>query len=325
MENGSSAFYLSTFEASYSVQMVIFGLCLPLYAATVVANLLVFVAVLVCPELHKPMYLFLGNMAVADIVGCTSSLPKQLQILLTGDTEILYESCLVQMFSIHVFCNVEVLTLSVMAFDRYVAICHPLRYHTIVTAKKTLGVLLLMWTVTSAVYGALTFLAAQLKFGDNRKIQGILCDNMGMILLAESNTNVNFAYGSILMVIHFIFTLVFISFSYLNIFIECRIKRSTEITKHGLNTLLTHFLALSLFFFAIFVSAITPRFIKDFNTPALRNMRCIFQFGACIVPMTNVLIYCLRTKQLRKGMRMCCKNAFFGTLFPPFSKVSNVS
>ncbi|XP_061431401.1 olfactory receptor-like protein OLF4 [Lethenteron reissneri] len=325
MENDSSAFYLSTFEASYSVQMVIFGLCLPLYVATVVANLLVFVAVLMCPELHKPMYLFLGNMAVADIVGCTSIVPKQLQILLTGDGEILHESCFVQMFSIHVFCNVEVLTLSVMAFDRYVAICHPLRYHTIITAKKTLGVLMLMWTVTSAVFGALTFLAAQLKFGNNRKIQGILCDNMGMILLAESDTNISYIYGSILMLLFFILPLVFISYSYLNIFIECRIKRSTEITKHGLNTLLTHFLALSIFFFAVFVSTVTPRFIKDFNTPALRNMRCLFQFGAFIVPMTNVLIYCLRTKQLRKGMRVCCKNAFFGTLFPTFSKVSNVS
>ncbi|XP_042202119.1 putative olfactory receptor 13C6 [Callorhinchus milii] len=173
MENGSSAFYLSTFEASYSMQMVIFGLCLLLYVITVVANLLVFVAVLMCPELHKPMYFFLGNMALVDIIGCTSSVPKQLQILLTGDTKILYESCLVQMFCVHVFANFESLTLSLMAFDRYVAICHPLRYHTIVTAKKTLGVLVLIWVIASPACMALALLVTPLNFSDdNRKIQG---------------------------------------------------------------------------------------------------------------------------------------------------------
>uniref|UniRef100_S4RWF7 G-protein coupled receptors family 1 profile domain-containing protein n=1 Tax=Petromyzon marinus TaxID=7757 RepID=S4RWF7_PETMA len=101
--------------------------------------------------MHKPMYLFLGNMAVADIVGCTSSLPKQLQILLTGDTEILYESCLVQMFSIHVFCNVEVLTLLNFFMKKYTSVCVTVHYGVQImhTVKCYLAVL-----IGGATYGA---------------------------------------------------------------------------------------------------------------------------------------------------------------------------
>ncbi|XP_078472797.1 putative olfactory receptor 7A2 [Lampetra fluviatilis] len=327
MENGSSAFYLSTFEASYSVQMVIFGLCLLLYVITVVANLLVFVAVLMCPELHKPMYLFLGNMALADIIGCTSSVPKQLQILLTGDTKILYESCLVQMFYVHVFANLESLTLSLMAFDRYVAICHPLRYHTIVTAKKTLGVLVLIWVIATSACMTLALLVTRLNFSDdNRKIQGILCDHMGVVVLAESDIKVNNAYGTALTVFLFFLPLIFISYSYLKIFIECRIKRSAEITKHGLNTLLTHFLALLIFFISVLGSTFIPRYIKDFKTPIVRNVRCFLQFGILAIPMANALIYFFRTKELRKGIMTSCKHIFLiRTLFPRFLKVSSIS
>nr|XP_032831147.1 olfactory receptor 1496-like isoform X1 [Petromyzon marinus]XP_032831148.1 olfactory receptor 1496-like isoform X1 [Petromyzon marinus]XP_032831149.1 olfactory receptor 1496-like isoform X1 [Petromyzon marinus] len=327
MENGSSAFYLSTFQASYSVQMVIFGLCLLLYAITVVANLLVFVAVLVCPELHKPMYLFLGNMAVADIVACTSSVPKQLQILLTGDTKILYESCLVQIFSVHVFGNLESLILSVMAFDRYVAICHPLRYHTIVTAKKTLGVLVLIWVISTSACMILPLLVTRLNFSDdNRKIQGILCDHMGVVVLAESDIKVNNAYGTVQMVLLFLLPLIFISYSYLRIFIECRIKRSAEITKHGLNTLLTHFLALLIFFICTLGSIIIPRYFKDLKTPTVLNIRCFLQFGILAIPMSNALIYFFRTKELRKGIMKSCQHIFLlRTLFPKFFKDSSIS
>uniref|UniRef100_S4RPH3 G-protein coupled receptors family 1 profile domain-containing protein n=1 Tax=Petromyzon marinus TaxID=7757 RepID=S4RPH3_PETMA len=238
--------------------------------------------------MHKPMYLFLGNMAVADIVACTSSVPKQLQILLTGDTKILYESCLVQIFSVHVFGNLESLIL--------------------------LGVLVLIWVISTSACMILPLLVTRLNFSDdNRKIQGILCDHMGVVVLAESDIKVNNAYGTVQMVLLFLLPLIFISYSYLRIFIECRIKRSAEITKHGLNTLLTHFLALLIFFICTLGSIMIPRYFKDLKTPTVLN------FGILAIPMSNALIYFFRTKELRKGIMKSCQHIFLlRTLFPKF-------
>ncbi|CAN0300661.1 unnamed protein product, partial [Lampetra planeri] len=299
--------------AESDIKMVIFGLCLLLYVITVVANLLVFVAVLMCPELHKPMYLLLGNMALVDIIGCTSSVPKQLQILLTGDTKILYESCLVQMFYVHVFANFESLTLSLMAFDRYVAICHPLRYHTIVTAKKTLGVLVLIWVIATPACMTLALLVRTINFSDgNRKIQGIFCDHLGVIMpgifcdysgfvrLSIGDTRVYETYILAFVVTLYALPLCVIGHTYARIIIECKRTRSRDFKRKAVHTLLTHFFLLSVFFGSLFIAVLVPRLVRDSQSVQARNIRCVAEFVSFILPIANVSIYFFRTKELRK-------------------------
>ncbi|XP_042202509.1 olfactory receptor 10G6-like [Callorhinchus milii] len=127
-----------TFEAPYSIHVLIFSLCLAMYLTITATNLLVLVTVTVSTDLHKPMHIFLCNLAIDDIIISTGGLPKQLQVLLTGNREILYVSCVAQMFTIHMSALNEIFTLAIMSVDRYLAICYPLHYNTKATAKRSI-------------------------------------------------------------------------------------------------------------------------------------------------------------------------------------------
>ncbi|CAN0300878.1 unnamed protein product, partial [Lampetra planeri] len=131
MEGNDSYVILGTLEAPHNVRVLAFTLCLTVFVASLLANLLVLLSVVVRPQLHKPVYAFMCNLMTADIIGCTVSLPQQLYIFLTGDTRIPRSSCIAQMFSINLFIGIECFALASMSVDRYIAICHPLRYHAI--------------------------------------------------------------------------------------------------------------------------------------------------------------------------------------------------
>ncbi|CAN0300932.1 unnamed protein product [Lampetra planeri] len=306
MENSSSVVYLATFQAPYLVKVVIFSLCVPLFVITVVGNLLVLVTVAASRNLHKPMHIFLCNLVVNDAIGCTSSVPKQLHIILTGDTQIFYSSCIVQMFWIHFFSISEIFTLTAMAYDRYLAVCYPLRYHAIITNRRAVIATIVICTLAAVIAGSQTILIIPLKLKDkDRQVDGIHCDNMGILQLSASDTRINESYGSALIVIDVV-ALGIIGYTYFKIIVECKKSRLNQARNKSLETLITHFLALSIFFVAIFVAILVPRFIKKTEDSASRNIKSTSQLAVFVVPIANVTIYLFRTKALKKAIVFHC-------------------
>ncbi|XP_061431368.1 putative gustatory receptor clone PTE01 [Lethenteron reissneri] len=302
MENSSSFFYLSTFEASHEVILLIFSMCLPLYLITVLVNLLVLVVVATCAELHKPMYIFLCNLAIGDIIGSTSVVPKQLHIFLTRDKHILRVFCFAQMFWVNCFVSNEFFTLAAMSFDRYVAICSPLHYHAIVTTKRALLGSLLIWMVSVAIEIVINVLLKRLEFSEaDEHVQGMFCDHAGILRLATSNTGVNEAYGTWVIASTVALPLCAIACSYYKIIQQCIRMKSSDFNRKTFYTLVTHFSALAICFSAVFICTLVPRIVKDFQSDFVRNLRCAFQISIFLVPIANVLIYVFRTKELRNA------------------------
>ncbi|XP_078472926.1 olfactory receptor 2A12-like [Lampetra planeri] len=302
-ESTSDGFFLATFEYPEHIKVLIFVVLLMIYAFAVLGNGLVAITIAVSQELHKPMHILLWNLSIVDIIGCTCSVPKQLHILVTGDTGISKAACVVQAFCVHSFASMEVLTLAVMAFDRYVAICTRLHYHSVVTNRRSVAVVVVIWTLTVIVLLALNALIIPMTFADDKKqIQGIFCDNTGIVVHATSDTRTNTSLGSALVVFYNGPSMCLIAFTYLRILTECRKRRSSEFRRKALHTFVTHFLALFMFFLSVFMVFLIGRFTKDDRSVQTRNTRSIVELAILVMPVANVLIYCVRMGELRKAM-----------------------
>ncbi|CAN0236013.1 unnamed protein product [Lampetra fluviatilis] len=323
MENRSSVLLLATFEAPYSIQVLIFSLCLAMYLTITAANLLVLVTVAVSTDLHKPMHIFLCNLAIGDIIISTGGLPKQLHVLLTGDREILYVSCVAQMFTLHISGKNEILTLAMMSVDRYMAICYPLHYHTKVTAKRSIFTALLSWLIAIVTVSIIVILQLSMQLREkNRQIEGIVCDNMGLLKLAVGDTSKMDVVGSSMVATLVVFPLCVVAYTYVRIFIECK-NSSSAFRSKAMHTFGTHFMALAVFFTSVFLDILFPRFVKDADSEGI-NLRCATQLVFLLSPIANVLIYCLRTLELRLAINTQLNNILRKVHFCPTIKV-NVS
>nr|XP_032831181.1 olfactory receptor 4K2-like [Petromyzon marinus] len=270
-----------------------------MYLTITAANLLVLVTVAVSTDLHKPMHKFLCNLVIGDIIGSIGGLPKQLQVLLTGNREILFIPCVTQTFTLHIFAINEILTLAMMSVDCYLAICYPLHYHTNVTAKRSIFIALLSWLISiiSVSIQATFILSITLK-ENNREIQGIVCDNVGIVSSAANDTSEIEAYAKSKIFVTVGFPFCVIAYTYIQVLIECK-NSTSEFRSKALHTFGTHFMALAIFFTALFLDILLPRFVKDADSEGVRNLRSSVQLVFLLRPVANILIYCLRTTELR--------------------------
>ncbi|MBZ3869547.1 Olfactory receptor 7G1 [Sciurus carolinensis] len=149
-----SEFLLLVLTEDPELQPLIFSLFLSMYLVTILGNLLIILAVSSDPHLHTPMYFFLSNLSFTDICISTTTIPKMLANLQAQDQSITYTGCLSQVCSVLIFGGLENGLLAVMAYDRYVAICHPLMYTVIM--NPCLCVFLVLFSLSiSTVHGLL--------------------------------------------------------------------------------------------------------------------------------------------------------------------------
>uniref|UniRef100_S4RWC2 G-protein coupled receptors family 1 profile domain-containing protein n=1 Tax=Petromyzon marinus TaxID=7757 RepID=S4RWC2_PETMA len=283
MEGNDSYVILGTLEAPHNVRLLAFTLCLIVFVASLLANLLVLLSVVVRPQLHKPVYAFMCNLMTADIIGCTGSLPQQLYIFLTGDTRIPRSSCIAQMFSMNLFVGLECFALALMAIAA-------------------------IWGFVGAVLVPLTILVNALKLRDgDRQIQGVICDYMGFVRLSQGDTQLQAVYSTAMVVVLFVVPLLLIAYTYARVIVECARTRRSDFKAKAVNTFLTHFFMLAVFFVATFLSVLVSRLVKDLQSAQARNMRYAAGFSTFFIPMANVSIYVFRTKELRREVTHCLR------------------
>ncbi|XP_068942002.1 olfactory receptor 1f45-like [Petaurus breviceps papuanus] len=191
MENQTSIYEFLLLAFS-SHQDLLFPLFLALYLAALLGNLLILVAVGSDSRLHTPMYVLLVNLSLADLCFTSATVPRLLYALLTGDQTITYSACLSQVFFFLMAGNVDSYVLAAMAWDRYVAICKPLHYATVVTLPRCLVLLgaVLVGTALNSVLH--TALLARLTFCSNHALPYFFCDIHPLLHLACSDTSLNY-------------------------------------------------------------------------------------------------------------------------------------
>ena len=186
-----SQFLLLGFSEETELQPIIFGLFFSMYLITVFGNLLIILAVSSDSHLHTPMYFFLSNLSFVDICFTSTIIPKMLWNIQTQSQVITYEGCITQMYFYILFAELDDILLTVMAYDRYVAICHPLHYMVIMNLRLC-GLLVLISWVLIALYSLLhSLMVLRLSFCPEMQIPHFFCELSQVVQLASSDNFLN--------------------------------------------------------------------------------------------------------------------------------------
>nr|XP_003423787.1 olfactory receptor 4L1-like [Loxodonta africana] len=288
-------FILLGFSGPWKLQiffLVIFSL---IYGATVMGNILIMVTVTFSSTLRSPMYFLLGNLSFLDMCLSTVTTPKMITDLLTAHKTISLWGCMAQMFFMHFFGDAEMTLLIAMAFDRYVAICKPLHYRTIMSPRLLSGFVILPWTIGFIHTMSQMILTMNLPFCGHNIVDNIFCDLPLVIKLAciETYTLELFviADSGLLSFICFVLLLV----SYTVILVTVRQKSSGGLAK-ALSTLSAHIIVVTLFFGPCI-------FIYAWPFSSFTGNKILAVFYTVITPLLNPLIYTLRNQKMQEAMK----------------------
>ncbi|KAG3285953.1 olfactory receptor 52A5-like [Ictidomys tridecemlineatus] len=269
-----------------------------MYIIAVTGNSLILVIIKKENSLHIPMYIFLAMLAATDMALSTCILPKMLGIFWFHWPEISFDACLLQMGLIHSFQATESGILLAMALDRYVAICNPLRHATIFS-QKLLTHLGVGVTLRAAilVLPTLLLIKCRLKLYQTTVISHSYCEHMAIVKLAAENIRVNKIYGLFVAFAILGFDIIFITMSYVRIFVTVFQLPQKEARVKAFNTCVAHICVFLPFYLLAFFSFFTHRFgshIPPYVHILLSNLYLL------VPPFLNPIVYGVKTKEIRR-------------------------
>ncbi|XP_012509756.1 PREDICTED: olfactory receptor 56B4 [Propithecus coquereli] len=270
-----------------------------LYLLALGANILIMVTIQREPMLHEPMYHFLSILAVVDIGLATTIMPKILAIFWFDAKAISLPECFAQIYAIHCFFCMESGIFLCMAVDRYIAICHPLQYPSIVTQAFVLKATGFMMLRNGLLTIPVPVLAAQRNYCSGNEIDHCLCSNLGVISLACDDITVNKFYQLMLAWVLVGSDMVLVFSSYALILHSVLRLNSAEATSKALSTCSSHLILILFFYTGIIVVSVTH--LAEKNIPLIPILLNVLH--NVIPPALNPMVYALRMHDLRLGFQ----------------------
>ncbi|XP_013216895.2 olfactory receptor 7G2 [Ictidomys tridecemlineatus] len=293
-----SEFLLLGLTEDPALQPLIFSLFLSMYLVTILGNLLIILAVSSDSHLHTPMYFFLANLSFTDICLSSNIIPKMLVNILTQNKSITYTACLTQVCFVLLFGGVETCLLTVMAYDRYVAICHPLRY-TVIMNPRLCGLLMLFSLLISLVDALLhTLMVLRLSFCTALQMPHFFCELAQIIKLSCSD---HFIDNILIYVVACLFGGVPVSgiiFSYVHIVSSVLRMPSAEGKHKAFSTCGSHLSVVSLFY-----GSGLGVYISSAVTDSPRKTAVASVMYTLVPQMLNPFIYSLRNRDMEEALR----------------------
>ncbi|XP_074496822.1 olfactory receptor 10A6-like [Sebastes fasciatus] len=272
-----------------------FLLIMSLYVFIVSANVLLIVVICSNRSLHEPMYLFLCSLFVNELYGSTGLFPFLLVQILSDIHTVAAPLCFLQIYLIHFYGSVELFTLGVMSYDRYLAICCPLQYNSRMSGGRVAVLTAFVWFYSVLATVVMMSLSVPLQLCGNM-INKVYCDNYSIVKLACSDTTVNNIYGIVYIFTVIVSLIILILFSYMRILRVC-FSGCKQTRQKAVSTCTPHLASLLNFSFGAFFEIVQGRF----NMKYVPNMLRVFLslYWLTCQPLFNPLLYGLNMSKIR--------------------------
>uniref|UniRef100_A0A8C3VYS8 Olfactory receptor n=1 Tax=Catagonus wagneri TaxID=51154 RepID=A0A8C3VYS8_9CETA len=303
-----SEFVFLGFTSSWEIQLLLFVFSFLFYSASIMGNLVIVFTVTLDSHLHSPMYFLLANLSVIDMIFCSIIAPKMIGDIFKKHKAISFCGCITQIFFSHAVGGTEMVLLITMAFDRYVAICKPLHYLTIMNPRICLGFLVISWIIGLIHSLAQLVFVVDLPFCGPNVLDSFYCDLPRLLRLACTDTQelefmvtVNSGLISVGSFVLLIISYIFILFTVW--------KYASGGSSKALSTLSAHITVVVLYFGPLM-------FFYTWPSPTSHLDKYLAIFDAFITPFLNPVIYTFRNKEMKVAMRR---------LFSPLVHYRNIS
>uniref|UniRef100_A0A8C3VY92 Olfactory receptor n=1 Tax=Catagonus wagneri TaxID=51154 RepID=A0A8C3VY92_9CETA len=287
-------FRLRGLSINQNLQMASFAMFFIFYVLTMTGNTLIVITIIYDRRLHTPMYFFLSNLSFIDVCHSTVTVPKMLMDTWSEEKLIFFDACVTQMFFLHLFACTEIFLLTVMAYDRYVAICNPLQYMTVMNWKVCVLLAVALWTGGTIHSIALTSLTIRLPYCGPDEIDNFFCDVPQVIKLACTNTYILeiliVSNSGLISVVCFVVLVV----SYAVILLNLR-QQISEGRRKALSTCAAHLTVVTLFLGHCI-------FIYSRPSTSLPGDKVVSVFFTAVTPLLNPIIYTLRNEDMKNAL-----------------------
>ena len=274
-----------------------------LYMAAISGNLLIMVTISASPTLHTPMYFFLVNLAVVDILCTSTILPKLLDSMMTGRT-ISYGGCMAQLFFFTWSLGVELLLFSAMAYDRFVAICCPLHYSTWMGPRVCAFLAGIVWAISLTNTSINSSLVLRLPFCSSNVVEHFFCEIPPLLKLSCAPTQLNeaMAFAADVFLAVGNFSVIILSYGFI---VASILKiRSAEGKQRAFSTCSAHLIVVTMYY-----STVIYTYIRPSSSYSLNKDKVVSIIYTSVAPTLNPLIYTLRNKDVKVALRRllsCC-------------------
>ncbi|XP_055971789.1 olfactory receptor 6C2-like [Sorex fumeus] len=279
------------------LQILLFIFLLITYMLSITGNLIILVITLMDVRLKTAMYYFLQNFSILEILFTSVDIPRLLYSIATGDKTITYYACAFQLFFGYLFGVTEFFLLATMSYDRYVAICKPLHYMTIMNHQVCRRLLSSCWVITLLILIPFVSLVMGLEFCSDNALDHFACDANAIIIISCSDTQFIEKLVIICSAFILIVTLTFVVWSYTTIIQTILRFPSTQQRKKAFSTCSSHMIVVSITY-----SSLIFIYMKPTEKDEMKINKGITLFATSISPMINPFIYTLRNKQVIQAL-----------------------
>lgn len=299
MENSSITFELSLdpFFIPAGARYPIFFFGLLIYLFCISCNMTLLGLIIGKRKLHKPMYFILFSLPFNDLVGITAMLPKVLSDILTDTNTVYYPLCVLQGFLLHMYGGGVLFILAGMAFDRYIAICSPLRYNSLMTPKVVAAIIAIVWALDFVFIFTIFVLQARVPRCKS-KLMNVFCDNPSLLKMTCGNTFINNIVGLLNTALMQIISISIQAFSYVKILIACLVSRQNEARSKAVNTCVAQLVIFFVFELTSTFTILSHRFQNV--SPDLQKIMGMLIF--LVPPILNPIVYGLNTQEIRRTL-----------------------